>query len=421
MSLKLISPLKKLFMLSKFGTTMLLCTLMLLSCNSGEKEKDGQPEENSFAADSDFLKKWDKDLITLRTENGNSMILLSPKYQGKVFTSTAGGQTGKSFGWINYGAFDKEPDAHMNAFGGEDRLWLGPEGGPFSLYFAGGKEMEFENWHTPPPIDIEPWDLVSSSEKDARLVKKMELKNYAGTSLKINIDRKIEILEPATIGEMLSVSLGDKVQAVGFRTTNTLQNVGDKAWDEQSGAPCMWSLDMFTPTPGTVIIIPYETAGEGKVATTDYFGEISPDRLKMEEGIIYFKADGLSRGKLGIPPQRVRPVAGSYAADAGVLTITLFDIDKNGTYLNQEWTTKKDPFSGDAMNAYNDGPLDDGTQMGPFYEIESVSPAAFLKPNEEMVHKHSVFHFTGDREALNGIATKVLGTTLSKISAVFDQ
>jgi hypothetical protein len=73
--------------------------------------------------------------------------LFHPKYQAKVFTSTPG--DGSSFGWINYKAFDAEPDPHMNAYGGENRIWLGPEGGPFSLFFARGFEMSFANWKIP--------------------------------------------------------------------------------------------------------------------------------------------------------------------------------------------------------------------------------------------------------------------------------
>jgi hypothetical protein len=57
--------------------------------------------------------------------------------------------------------------------------------------------------------------------------------------------------------------------------------------------------------------------------------------------------------------------------------------------------------------------------MGPFYEIESVSPAAFLKPNEGLTHKHNVFHFTGDKDELNQIALKTLGISLQDIQAAF--
>jgi len=102
-----------------------------------------------------------------------------------------------------------------------------------------------------------------------------------------------------------------------------------------------------------------------------------------------------------------------------VLTVLLFDVDNNGTYLNQEWTPDKNPLIGDAVNAYNDGPLADGKQMGPFYEIESVSPAAFLKPGDKLVHHHSVFHFTGDKAALDAIAQKTLGVSLNQITTTF--
>lgn len=408
--------------------SMFLISVLMSGCQGGDQqsgdtaateEKDAQGD--NFLKDLSFLQKWDAGLLVLSSDDGAAKVIVSPKYQGKVFTSASEGSTGKSFGWIHYDAFDKPVDPHMNAYGGEDRLWLGPEGGPFSLFFAPGTEMVFDNWHTPKPIDTEAWSLVASSDKEAQLSKDMSLVNYAGTTLKLNIDRTVRILQTPEIAQKLSIDLDDKIHPVGFETTNTLKNTGDIAWDRKTGAPCMWNLDMFTPSPATVIVIPYDTNAQGKVATTDYFGEIPKDRIKMENGILYFMADGHSRGKLGIPPVRVKDIAGSYAADKGVLTIIQYDIDKNGTYLNQEWTTTKDPFSGDAMNAYNDGPLEDGSQMGPFYEMESVSPAAFLKPNEALVHKHSVFHFTGDKDALNAIAEKVLGVGLEKISGAFGE
>ena len=75
----------------------------------------------------------------------------------------------------------------------------------------------------------------------------------------------------------------------------------------------------------------------------------------------------------------------------------------------------KPPFSGDAVNAYNDGPLSNGGQLGPFYELESVSPAAFLKPHTSLIHRHSVLHFSGDEKSLNTIAQKTLGVSIDQI------
>src|SRR5690606_4585934 len=146
--------------------------------------------------------------------------------------------------------------------------------------------------------------------------------------------------------------------------------------------------------------IPYDESAPGPVATTDYFGQIPEDRVGHKDGMLYFKADGKSRGKLGLSPLRAKPLAGSYDAQNKILTLALFDVDREGIYLNQAWNLKEEPFLGDAMNAYNDGPLDDGSQMGPFYELESVSPAAFLNPGESLSHRHTVIHFSGDTEAL---------------------
>ena len=125
------------------------------------------------------------------------------------------------------------------------------------------------------------------------------------------------------------------------------------------------------------------------------------------------------RGKLGIHPTRAKNMAGSYDPLKNILTITGFDIDNQAKYLNQEWKTNQPAFSGDAVNAYNDGPLANGTQMGPFYELESVSPAAFLAAGESLVHRHCVFHFMGTETTLNGIASKLLGTSIQQLKGSF--
>jgi hypothetical protein len=375
--------------------------------------------KGTFGYDLEFLKARDS-VVVLKSEDGNGQVIVSPKYQAKVFTSTADGLKGKSFGWIKYETFDApHPDEHMNAYGGEDRLWLGPEGGRFSLFFKPGAKMEFENWHTPAAVDNESWHQVSASGTKVSLSKTTELQNYAGTRLSVKLERDIEILEPRFIQEALGIELNAKVKSVGFSTQNKITNTGNNTWDKTSGAPCLWNLDMFTPSPKTVIVVPYQEAATGKIATTNYFGEIAKDRIAYKNGVLLFKADGKSRGKLGIPPNRAKNMGGSYDADNKVLTITLFTLDSKADYLNQEWKSDTEPFTGDAVNAYNDGPLATGSQMGPFYELESVSPAAFLKPGESLSHKHSVFHFTGDEEALNKIAIKTLGISLHDITTTF--
>lgn len=408
-----------------YGLMVASIALLVTSCqeskkmgNSNQDTVNTNYKEGQFGYDLQFLQKYDSVLI-LSNESGLGQILVSAKYQGKVFTSTADGPDGKSFGWVNYKAFNAPTDPHMNAYGGEDRLWLGPEGGPFSLYFENGKEMVYDNWKTPEAIDTESWNLVSADGSSAKMEKITELKNYAGTVLHIKLNRDIKMLSNSQIESDLGIELNESIKTVGFSTNNIITNIGKDAWTKETGAPCLWSLDMFMPSDSTVILVPYDQSAKGKIATTDYFGEIDKSRISMKDGVLYFKADGKSRGKLGLSPFRAKTIAGSYDLSNGILTVTKFQVDSSKTYLNQEWTTKKDPFTGDAVNAYNDGPLTDGGQMGPFYEIESVSPAAFLRPTEKLEHSHQVYHFIGDKEQVSLLLNKLFNITVQDIQSAF--
>ena len=402
-----------------FLPASLIYMLASSSCNSPDQNDKGDKEyiKGSFGYDLKFLEKYDS-VIVLKSGDGNASIIVSPKYQAKVFTSSAEGNSGQSFGWVNYKAFTASVDPHINAYGGENRLWLGPEGGKFSLFFKPSARMDFDNWKTPAAFDTEAWSVVSKGAVSVNMSKDMQLINYQGTELSVTIRRNIKILERQEIISKLDIDIDDSVKTVGYISENTLINRGKQAWTAETGMPCIWILDMFNPSDQTTIIVPFMGDTISKPATTDYFGEIPADRIKYADSILFFKADGKSRGKLGIHPSRAKNIAGSYDAEKKVLTIILFDIDNGGKYLNQEWNTDKPPFSGDAVNAYNDGPLASGGQLGPFYELESVSPAAFLEPEGSLVHLHSVFHFTGSEKELNAIAEKKLGVSLEKVKNV---
>ncbi|MEO6638415.1 MAG: DUF6786 family protein [Ginsengibacter sp.] len=402
--------------------------LIIASCNNSAP--GNQPVNNStdsfiqgsFGYDLHFLKQQDDSVVMLSDVSGKARVIVSPKYQAKVFTSTSSGTAGQSFGWVNYKAFSGTPDAHMNAYGGENRFWLGPEGGKFSLFFKPGSKMVIENWKTPAPFDSEPWQVVDKNDQSVTMQKSMQLTNYQGTRLDVAVRRSVKILSNAAISEALRFSIDSSVHAVAYNTANKITNNGKILWTEASGMPCIWMLDMFTPSPATVIVVPYKNlSGKpfNKVVTADYFGQISPGRLKHTDSMLFLKADGKSRGKLGVLPDHAKPFAGSYDAQHRVLTIIMFDLDSTAKYLNQEWNTLKPSFSGDAVNAYNDGPLADGKQMGPFYEMESVSHAAFLNPGESLSHKHVVLHFTGDEKGMDAIVRKVLGVSLETIQKAF--
>lgn len=378
-------------------------------------------EKGSFGYDLDFLKKHHPDLVLLSDDSGAAQAIVLPAYQGRVMTSTAAGAAGTSFGWVNHELIAAgKPAGHINAFGGEERFWLGPEGGQFSIFFKKGAPFVFDHWFVPKALDTEPFRLLAATKTEARFEQKMRLENYAGTTLDLSVRRDIRLLGRGKMDSLLGLSIPAAVQAVGFESENTLTNAGKKAWDKQSGMLSIWILSMLNATPSTTVAVPYRQGDDkvlGKIVTDDYFGKIPAERLKAENGLIRFKADGQKRSKIGISPARALPVAGAWDAANGVLTIAQFTLpDGAKDYVNSLWEMQKEPFRGDAVNAYNDGPNDTGKQLGAFYEIESSSPAAALQPGQTLSHTHRTIHLKGSAADLEAVARKVFGAGLADIA-----
>jgi hypothetical protein len=376
--------------------------------------------ESIFGYDLNFLKQYHKDLVVLGNDPSGASVIILPAYQGRVMTSTTEGMNGKSFGWVNYDliASGKRVE-HMNAFGGEERLWLGPEGGQFSLYFKKGAPFTFDNWFVPAAFDTEPFNVISTSPSHASFKKAMRLENYSGNVFDLEINRTIRLMDKKSIEDSLGVAIPESVKTVGFESENGLTNTGNNAWDKKTGLLSIWILCMMNASDNTHVAIPYKQGDLtklGKIVTDDYFGKVPADRLQVANGLILFKADANHRSKIGISPLRALPLAISYDATNLVLTITRFSLQEGVTdYVNSLWQMQDNPFAGDAVNAYNDGPIN-GHQMGRFYEVESSSPAAALEPGQTLVHRNAVIHFTGDKEALNKISMQLLKIPVDAIS-----
>jgi hypothetical protein len=377
-------------------------------------------EENTFQRDKLFLEKYG-DIIELHS--GKAMILLSKKFQGRVFTSTATGYDGLSFGWINYNYFKSgKVSDQFNPYGGEERIWLGPEGGPYSIYFTRGKTQSFENWIVPRELDTCSYDVTGRTSNSISFVKEFNIKNYLGSSMNIRIEREVRILDFNEVKSILGCPIDKTLNCVAYESQNKLQNSGSSGWTKETGGLSIWMLSMFNPSEVGVVVLPYKNPGRNedpRILTDDYFGKVPDDRLKKEEGIIYFKTDGKFRSKIGIAPGASLPVCGSYDSQKKVLTILWFSVpQKPAKYVNSVWGNN-DPLNGDVVNSYNDGPLADGSIMGPFYEIESSSPAAFLAPGERIVHIQRIFHITGEEDKLNSITEKVFNTSINDIKNAF--
>ena len=350
------------------------------------------PPAASFGADLAFLKQHTP-VIALSDVSGQAQVAVAPAWQGRVMTSTAGG---------------------------EDRFWLGPEGGQFSIFFAKGVAFDLAHWFTPAPIDTDAYQVVRQGRDAAAFRHAFELTNYSGTRFSVQADREVRLLAPAAAWKQLGLDPKAGVTMVAYESVNRITNTGQKAWVKDTGLLSIWILGMFTPSPATTIVVPFKPgpdAALGKPVNAAYFGAVPPERLVVKDRVAFFSGDGRYRSKIGIGPRRAMPTLGSYDAAGNVLTLVQYTLPPQpAPYVNSMWEIQKDPYGGEVVNSYNDGPPSPGAKpLGPFYEIESSSPAAALAPAASLEHVHRTLHLTGSKDALDAIARATLGVGLAEI------
>src|ERR1700680_1153345 len=180
----------------------LSCWLLIVSCREENKKESGQvthkiDSTSTYGYDRDFLKKYS---ASIELQKGLSKLLVVPQYQGRVMTSSCNGDSGYSFGWINYELIaSKKIKEHINPYGGEERLWLAPEGGQFSFFFKKDVPYDFEHWFTPKEFDTVLFNISNKTDTDVLFSKDILITNRSGTLFSIHIDRKISLLNNASI------------------------------------------------------------------------------------------------------------------------------------------------------------------------------------------------------------------------------
>jgi hypothetical protein len=391
------------------------------------KSETATPERSSvsmpittFASDVAFLSRFGP--VKVLEAPGGGRVAVSAQYQARVMTSALEPE-GRSLGFVNRTFIEEGKTAtQFDNYGGEDRFWLGPEGGQFALYFPPGKPFVFPNWQTPHAMQEGTWEAKESTPSSVTFVRKMDLTNCSGTAFSVGVERKVSLVSVGEANDRIGIAIPAGVKWVGFTTSNTITNAGRVAWTEPKGLLSIWILGMFAPVPGTRVIVPFEKSAQGEIVNDRYFGKVPSDRLAVRagEGFLLFKCDGQYRSKIGLGPARAKPVLGSYSDEAKLLTIVFYSKPASSTrYVNSMWEEQKEPYGGDVVNSYNDGPTEPGkASLGGFYEIESSSPAAPLAPGDKLTHVHQTLHFRGSREALDAIAKKALGVSLEQASAL---
>jgi hypothetical protein len=371
---------------------------------------------------------WDKgvdavgrnDAIVLEGDGG-AKVLVSPKLQGRIMNASFDSES--RVGWINYPEIaEGETHPGFNNFGGQDRFWLGPEGGPYSIYFAPGVKFDRSIWVVPPDFDKGPFTVVEKTPKKVLFRRDMNLTNYKGTKFQAKVEREVGVIPTEELKTKLGVELPAGVAFGGSYSDNVLANAGSEPWKKDTGLLNIWILGQFVPGPRTVIIAPFKP-GEGKPYRDDvYFGAVPADRLMAVGNAMVFRADGYKEGKFGIPQARTTGLAGSYDYERNLLVVIRFDVPSElSLYADSAWKTDMpDPYAGDLFQCYNSDRMGKPDQRAAFYELESVSPSKELAPGEKLRHRQETYCFNGDPAKLKEIAAKTLGVDLDAVqSAMF--
>jgi hypothetical protein len=397
----------------KIRLSLLCFTLMLSTATAA-----------TFNDDLEFLRRHTT-VVVLHDRASQAQVAVVPAWQGRVMTSTARGANGTSFGWVNRELIASgKLQPHVNVFGGEDRFWLGPEGGQFSIFFAKDAPFDLAHWFTPPALDTEPFEIVSQSADRVVCRRAIDLTNFSGTRLQLEATREVRLLRAADALHALGLPLPAGVATVAFESVNTVKNTGRDPWRKETGLLSIWILGMFNAAPSATVVVPFKSGADaalGPIVNDAYFGKVPADRLVVKDGVVFFRADANHRSKIGFSPQRAKPLLGSYDADGRTLTLVTFTLPAGATdYVNSMWELQKEPFAGDVVNSYNDGPPSpEAKQLGKFYELESSSPALALAAGASATHVHQTIHLQGDEKSLDAVARAALGVGLDQIKNVF--
>ena len=180
--------------------------------------------QNNFGQDVEFLKKYVETIVLTNGQGGQVAVV--PDYQGRTMTCTPNNDLGNSYGWINYDLIASgQRDPVVNLYGGEDRFWISPEGGQFSLFFDPDDPMDLAHWRTPALIDTEPFDVVAQDESSVAFQKRGQMTNYSRFTFDMQFDRKVIVPDPASAAARFSINL-DGLRAVAHESHNRLNQRG---------------------------------------------------------------------------------------------------------------------------------------------------------------------------------------------------
>ena len=362
--------------------------------------------------------------IVLEARTSSAALVIAPELVGRVMCSTFDRKQGQPNAWINQEAILKgKVDPVFNNFGGEERFWFAPEGGPFGLMF-GREKWSFENYCVQEGMSRLGYLTVGCDDRSVLMQADMALENARGTSFQLRVDRRVSLLESCPY----TSEVPGPLELVAFQSENIVTNVGDAPWDRKDGAPAMWCLGQFLEHPQLSVIVPVRSALDSPATpptVDEYFkdfclnGSLPAGRRANLDGVVLLKADGKVRCKVGIKKEQATGRLGSYNPNDNHLIIVDHDFYPELDYATGYWRAYDNAFEGDALSVYIDGPQEAGGPDGLSYELETMSPALFLRPGESFVYRNRTFHVRGRRELIGMICKRFLKAEIGQTEAFY--
>ena len=163
------------------------------------------PSSKTFEEDVAFLSQHAPVKVLSAASGGR--IAVSGQYQARIMTSAVG--AGKaSLGFINRQFIEAgRTGTAFDNYGGEDRFWLGPEGGQYGLYFPASKPFSFEFWQTPHALQEGAWQAREESPTSITYVHAFSVVNYEQRVFKVEVERKLSLLSAEQASKQLGVAL----------------------------------------------------------------------------------------------------------------------------------------------------------------------------------------------------------------------
>ena len=234
----------------------------------------------------------------------------------------------------------------------------------------------------------------------------------------------MRLLDTDTAWKQLGVQPAEGVSLVAFESDNQITNAGKSAWKKETGLLSIWILGMFNPSPSATIVVPIHAGPEAELGvkvTSDYFGEIPPERLVVKDNVIYFAADGAV-------PQQDRHQSPAQQGRAGQLRCRQQGADDCAVQPTG-WRDRLRELAvedaGQPVRRRRGQQLQRRpavsparSRSGPFYELESSSPAAALAPGKSLSHVHRTIHLVGPEDGLGRAwPAQTLGVSLAEITS----